>query len=375
MPINFPRIRVTLLSACCVLSALGSLGGCGGGSTHTSLTGSPAPSPSPTASSKPILKGLVTQGPGTTRTPPANNFEELYAHPGVYSAAVIELYWSQLEPAEGVFDDSSLTSALATLAAYNAQYPATPVVGKLRVFMGLGTPAWVITATGSVTASTGSGTATIGEFWTPQYQTLWQALQAHLASEYDSSPIIGEVAITSCSSLTGEPFILPHDSATITALHQAGYTDAFGMACLTNAPGDYGAWKQTPLDYSFNAFTATDSGTGVSNTVFPMQEMAAFRAQLGTRGVVANHGLQTTLTPDAIPIYAEFQTLSSQATAAGTISPLELQTYGPTVDWPSTISLGLTYHPTEIEIWDTVTAGGLAPLSQTQLQSWANSLK
>ncbi len=226
--------------------------------------------------------------------------------------------------------------------------------------MGLGTTAWVVTATGPVTVTDSSGnSATIGEFWTPAYRTLWQQLQQHLASEYDSSAMIGEVAITSCSSLTGEPFILPQTQSAIAALHNAGYSDQLGIACLTNAPGDFAAWKQTPLDYTFNTFTQTDSGVAVANATFPLQEMIAFRAALGTRGVVANHGLQTTLTPDAIPIYGGFQALYTEAVALGTISPLEFQTYGPTVDWTTTIALGLTYHPTEFEIWDTTAAGGL----------------
>ncbi len=372
---NFLTIRNTFsrhLPAIAIALLLSLVVGCGSSGSISSVP----PPTAPSGAAKPILVGLVTQGPSETETPPANNFEELYAHPGVYSAAVIQLYWSQLEPSEGVFDDSSLTSALAKLAAYNAQYPATPVVGKLRIFMGLGTPAWVATATGPVTLTDSSGkSATIGEFWTAAYASLWQALQQHLASEYDSNPMIGEVAITSCSSLTGEPFILPHSQAEIAVLHQAGYTDAAGMACLTNAPADFAAWKNTPLDYTFNSFTETDSGVGVSNTSFPLQEMAIFRAALGTRGVVANHGLQPTLTPDAVPIYAEFQTLYTQAVSAGTSSPLEFQTYGPTVDWPSTITFALTYHPTEIEIWDTVAAGGLAPLTQSQLAQWAAMLQ
>lgn len=311
-----------------------------------------------------------------TATPPANNFAELNAHPGVYSAVVIQLYWSQLEPSQGVFDDSSLTSALANIAAYNAQYSSTPVVGKIRTFMGIGTPAWVVAATGPVALTDSYGNAlTVGEFWTPAYAALWQGLQQHLASEYDTDSRIAEVAITSCSSLTGEPFVQPLTQASIAALHQAGYTDALGMACLTNAPTDFAAWKNTPLDYTFNAFSETDSGYGVTNTAFPIQEMAAFRAALGTRGVVANHGLQPTLAPAAVSIYAEFQTLYSQAISAGTTSPLEFQTYSPTVDWPSTIALGLTYHPTEIEIWNTTAAGGAAPLTQSQLAGFAASLQ
>lgn len=317
----------------------------------------------------------MTQGPSTTLSAPANNFEELYAHPGVYSGAVIQLYWSQLEPAQGVFDDSSLVSALAGLAAYNAKYPATPVVGKLRIFMGIGTPAWVTQATGPVTLSNQYGTATGGEFWTAAYRSLWQALQNHLASEYDTNAMVGEVAITSCSSATGEPFILPHTASDISALHAAGYTDALGMACLSGAAADYAAWRYTPLDYTFNAFNAIDSGNDIESETFSIQVMDAFRASLGTRAVVANHGLQSPLNADAQPIYAEFTNLYNAAAASGSISPLEFQTYGPTVDWTSAIALGLTYHPTEIEVWDTTAAGGQAPLTQSQLQGWATSLK
>jgi hypothetical protein len=189
--------------------------------------------------------------------------------------------------------------------------------------------------------------------------------------------MIGEVAITSCSSKTGEPFIIPNGTATIAALQAAGYTDAQMMSCLSGAYGDYAQWKLTPLDYTFNAFSGFDTGHDVENTVFPVQVMDAFRAALGTRGVIANHGLNDPLTTDAMPIYAEFSNLytEAQAQTPPAISPLEFQTYGPTVDWPTVIPYGLTFHPTEIEVWDTTAAGGQAPLTLQQLQSWAASLK
>ncbi len=355
------------------LLSLAFVAGCGSGGSKS--TTAPAP-PVTGTGTKPILIGLVTQGPGTPATGvPANDFEELNAHPGVYSAAVIQLFWSQLEPSQGVFDDSALTSALASLAAYNTKYPATPVVGKLRIFMGVGTPAWVIADTGSLTFANSKGTLTIGKFWTSQYETFWQALQNHLASEYDTNPMIGEVAITSCSSLTGEPFIVPEGPTAVSTFQAAGYNDTLGMACLTNAPTDYAAWKNTPLDYTFNAFSAIDTGVNVENTDFPVQLMASFRAALGTRAVVANHGLQPSTSATTPPIYAEFTTLYTQAAASGTVSPLEFQTLSPTVDWPTTIALGLTFHPTEIEIWDTQAAGGQAPLTLSQLQGWAASLE
>ena len=367
--------------------AILALAGCGGGgsSPGTRSTGTPVsvptPSPTPTAplSSKAALRGLVAMGraPSPSGTP-TNDFEEINAHPAVYVATVINLYWSQLEPEQGVFDDTQLQAALANITAYNAKYPATPVVGKLRIRMGAGTPAWVIATTGGVTFTDANGdTGTIGQYWTPTYASEWQALQAHLASEFDGSSQIAEVAISSCSSLTAEPFIAPQSPSAISALHAAGYTDAEGMSCLSNAPNDYAAWKKTPLDFTFNAFAQTDTGRPVANDTFPIQVMDAFRAKFGTRGVVANHGLQSPLAPGAVPIYTEFTNLYNEALAAHppSMSPLEFQTYSPTVDWPTTIALGLTYHPSEIEIWDTTAAGGAAPLTQAQLQSWATSLQ
>lgn len=308
---------------------------------------------------------------------PTNNMEEINAHPAVYTAAVINLNWSQLEPSQGVFDDSALVSALANIATYNAAYPSTPVAAKLRVHMGPGTPAWVIQATGPATLMNSTGaTATIGSFWTPTFRTYWQALQAHLAGEYDGSSTIAEVAISSCSSLSDEPFITPL-GAGAALLHQAGYTDALDQACLSGAAADYAAWKLTPLDYTFNTYHYTDSGSAVPDDAFPIQVMDAFRAALGTRGVVANHGLQVPTTNVVPPIYMEFQNLynAAQAATPPTYSPLEFQTVSQSVDWPTTIALGLTYHPTEIEIWDTIAAGGRADVSLTELQGWAASLK
>ena len=383
-------VSILSMNSLAVCAAALGLSSCGGGTSPTTPTPAPVtapfptptptPSPSPTVVAKPILKGLVAQGEASqsASAPPANSFAELNAHPGVYSAAVIDLFWSQLEPSQGVFDDTALTSALAKLATYNLQNPTAPVTAKLRIFAGVGTPPWVIQATGGVTLSDTQGhSAQVGKFWTSAYQGFWRGLQAHLAATYDSSAMVSEVAISSCSTSTAEPFILPHDAASITALTQAGYTDAVGEACLMNAPADYAAWTKTPLDYTFNSFTTVSGGSVGADSVFPIQVMDAFRAVLGTRGVVANHGLQSPLAPAAMPIYAEFSNLYNKAAGSTppTLSPLEFQTISPTTDWPSAITLALTYHPTEIEVWDTTAAGGAAPLTLTQLQQWAAALK
>jgi hypothetical protein len=298
---------------------------------------------------------------------PDNSMEEINAHPGVYTGAVINVTWAQLEPSEGAFDTSSIQSGLAAIASYNAAHPGTPVVGKLRIFVGTHVPAWLFSvAGGPITLTDANGNS--GQFaawWTAGYQGAWRALQAHLAAIYDKTSGIGEVAISSCASLTAEPFIEPLDTKSVTALHDAGYTDAQMEACLQSAPADYAAWTVTPLDYTFNEFHETDGSSVIGDPAFTTSEMQAFRSSIGTRAVIANHGLQDPLDPDAQAIYPEFTALGP---------PIEFQTYGPDVDWQTAFNLGLSYGMSEIEIWQTIAAGGQANLSQSQLQGFASQL-
>lgn len=342
------------------------LGGCSGGSGASTSTSAP-----PQAIVKQPIHGLVSMGSlGFNNQEgglPDNGMEEINAHPGVYSGAVINVLWSQLEPQSGVFDDSAIESALSNIAAYNAQYPATPVVAKLRVNAGIGTPEWVEALTGgAITIAGSAGMIQIGAFWSSEYRTAWQALQAHLAATYDISSSIAEVAVTSCSSRTDEPFIASLDSASLATMQQYGFDDSAYMSCLSSATDDYADWKNTPLDFTFNSYRNSDGTNLVENPDFTLQVMESFRTAMGTRAIIANHGLQNPISNAAAPIYAEFQGLGP---------PLEFQTISPTVDWPSAIQLGLTYHPSEIEIWQTTAAGGQADLSQMQLESWAADLK
>ncbi len=358
--------------------------GCGGSmATGNGGSGGGGGTGGGSGQAKPTVMGLVTMGSESFFDGsglPQNRLLEANTHPGVYSAAVVELTWAQLEPMPNQFDDSALVSALQTVQAYNKQYPATPLVAKLRIFAGVNTPAWVLQQVGSVaiTDSKTNTTYTMPDFWTAAYSQLWTALQTHLASEYDSNALIGEVAISVCSSITAEPFVLPGELSSLQTLEGAGYTDAQMESCLSNAASDYAAWKQTPLDYTFNPLLLV--ATGKSDTTFPIQVMEAFRTALGTRAVVANHDLNNPLPNPNLPaIYGEFEALTTAAQAATppTVSPLEFQSDGPTVDWSTLVPYAITtYHPTEIEIWNTKATGdGQADISLSELQEWAAQIK
>jgi hypothetical protein len=354
------RATTALLSATLLIS------GCGSGSQSTSTPIQTSPVV------KAPLHGFVSQNDESFVTNPAltpnNSQQEPNADPNVYVASVILVTWEQLQPTNGsTLNTAAIESGLSAIATYNAAHPGHTMVGKLRVFAGLNTPAWALAIDGGpVTATINGTTGSLAKFWTADYATAWTNLQNQLAAVYDKDPRIGEVAVSGCASRTAEPFIFTTDPSVISVALAAGYTDAQFQTCLSTMATQYATWTVTPLDYTFNAFTQINTGTGVTNTAFPIQVITAWRSTLGTaRGILANHGLQPTLTNDAVPIYNEFTVLGP---------PLEFQTYGPAVNWPQTIAYGLTFNPTEIEIWPTTQGGGSAVITLAELQQWAAEL-
>jgi hypothetical protein len=297
----------------------------------------------------------------------ANTLREATIHPGAYAAVLILAQWKQLEPTRGKFDFTIIEVALNNIRAYNTAHPETPLVGKLRVFAAAGTPEWVKTLDGApFTMSDKRGTTTMGHFWDKGYGDAWRELQAVLAARYDSNPMIGEVAVSSCSSTTAEPFIIALNAENMPGLHMAGYNDGAMKRCLLNAITDYAVWKTTPIDYTFNEFRNSDSGRPVVDMEFAPKVMDAFRAQYGSRGVIANHGLNDELRPGAIRVYEEIKKLGP---------PIEFQTVAPNVDWEKTIARGLSYHPTEIETWNSHDADGPAQYTAADLARWKAELE
>jgi len=318
----------------------------------------------PQAGVKKPICGLATMGDlGFLRGgSAANTFKEATLHHEGYTAVVILAQWKQLEPERDKFDFSMIEEALATIRKYNAAHANSPMVGKLRVFAAAGTPEWVKKLDGDpFTMTDKRGTTTMGHFWAKGYGDAWRDLQAALAARYDDNPLLGEVAVSSCSSTTAEPFIIALTPENLAVLHQAGYSDAAMKSCLAAAINDYSVWKKTPIDYTFNEFRNSDSGRPVVDLEFAPKVMDAFRAKYGKRGVIANHGLNDELRPGAVRVYEEIKKLGP---------PIEFQTVAPNVDWNRAVAKGLAYHPTEIETWNSLDAGGQADYTMLDLFNW-----
>jgi hypothetical protein len=328
-----------------------------------------AQEPAP-AAKKPIC-GLVTMGDlgflGKGGRP-VNDFAEANRHGDIYSAVVILGQWRDLEPERGKFDFSTIDKALESIGKYNRVHPKNPLVGKLRLFAAGGTPEWVKTLDGEpFTMSDKRGTMKMGHFWAKGYGDAWRELQVALAAKYDDNPLMGEVAVSSCSSTTAEPFVIFLTPENLPTMHKAGYSDAAMQSCLMGAIDDYAVWKRTPIDYTFNEWRNSDSGKAVVDSAFTADVMEAFRKKFGVRGVLANHGLQaeSLLRPGAIATYAVMTKLGP---------PIEFQTIAPSTEWNGAVAEALKMRATEIETWNSRDAGGNSNYTMSDLIAWRKAM-
>jgi hypothetical protein len=319
---------------------------------------------------KPPIHGLVTMGKLSFVThpeqSPQNDLREALTHPGVYAGAVLIATWAQLEPTRGQYNFSVLDQGLANMRAYNKTYPATPLVAKLRIFAGAEAPEWAKKIGGPpVTITEHDNEVAVGRFWSAEYGDAWRQLQVALARRYDDTPLVHEVAISSCAASTAEPFVVPVGERNLPALTDAGYSDAAMKQCLMGAIDDYAPWQNVAIDYTFNPWRSTASGTPRPDPSFTLKVMDAFRARYGARGVIANHGLLPQIYPPARSLIDEMHRLGP---------PIEFQSRGPVQDWPATIQTAERLGVTEMELWNSRDAGGAAPVTMDELREWRSQL-
>lgn len=294
--------------------------------------------------------------------------------PGAFQGVVINIGWSQLQPRRDVFDTSAVDAALQTVRDYNTRNPATPLAVILRVWPGPNAPVWAKSLGGppvQILHVVGGYRLplTVGRFWTPAYRTAWRAVQAQLAARYDADPLIRQTSNTSCSTITGEPILLPVDRESIAHLLQAGFTDARFRACLLASSEDYAAWHRTPIDLFLNPYRAIDSGQAKPDVAVTRQVMLRWRQRLGARAVLGNAGLQSPLPQFLKPIYRDIK-------AAG--PPIDLQMLSPDQrNYAAAEQLAVLLGATILEVWgDTDRKDhGFLGVTPNLLVGWSKALR
>jgi hypothetical protein len=298
---------------------------------------------------------------------PVNTLEPLNAKPGIFGGLVVIASWKQLQPTaqSEIGDNNVIDQALAQVRAYNEKNPQKPLGVKLRVWGGFEAPDWAKQLGGAPIETTyNKKPRVVGRFWSPAYRQAWAHLQQQLAARYDKRPLIKEVSITSCMSITAEPFFIPTDDTVTKPLRAAGFTDAAYKDCLTHSLSDYAAWKESRLVLSVNPLR-TGAGQGNGDAAFTEGVMRNCRQTLGRRCVFDNHDLDTELPKPLQPIYALMKQLGPE---------IEFQTWRTTPkDFDGTIKMGVSYGASSIELYQDY--GGFPLVADAKLKQWAAMLE
>lgn len=273
------------------------------------------------AATKTPIRGLIDLGQVSAddmQVPPPNTVYYACRRQNAIAGIVVNDTWSDLQPhaPNQPIDTRAIDSALDTIARYN-QLPTRSLGVRLRIWAGIDAPRWAksiggapiricdqnavptpapdshvsaIPQGGSPTPCPSAAIRTVGRFWSEAYGTQWRRLQAQLAKRYDADPRVNEVSVSSCSSLTSEPFVQPEDAFSKRNLEAAGYADARYRHCLATAIArNYEPyWHQTLVDYSFNPFREIEQTPPGTDLAFTEATIDGCRASLGDRCVLLN---------------------------------------------------------------------------------------
>ncbi len=326
---------------------------------------------------KPLLVGLVDKGSEASyhqgKPYPVVDLSDVAGRSGAIGGVVVNQTWAQLEPAPGTFDFSTLDASLAAVTAYNARHASAPIGVRLRVFGAYAAPAWAksldgtpIAVPANLPANTGG---TLGQWWKSGYRSAWASLQQALAARYDSNPVLREVAVSSCTTLTAEPFVM---APTTIALGTAdGWTTAAQKACLDGAFADYRPWQRTAIYYPMNPMSGSMT---VTDEV--MHRCASSSASGGPRCVLANNALSpvSATTGRTAPVYAELDAIWS---AAPTGTSIAFQMDGPdNATYCAAVGVAVAHHAQSVELWPaTFSQPGFTSVPTATLVAWANALR
>jgi Beta-galactosidase len=216
---------------------------------------------------KALLLGLVDKGSEASyhqgQPYPVIDLSDVTSRAPAVGGVVVNQTWAQLEPEQGTYDFSTLDASLAVVAAYNQAHPSSTLGVRLRVFAAYAAPDWAKTLDGTpiTVAATASNTGgTLGRWWESGYRDAWAGLQKALAARYDTNPTLNEVAVSSCTTLTAEPFVM--SPGAITGAEADGWTTTDQQSCLDGAFSDYAPWAHTAIYYPMNPLPGDPTVTG-----------------------------------------------------------------------------------------------------------------
>jgi hypothetical protein len=302
------------------------------------------------------LRGLIDMGVQTAYSLdipfPTVDTGAITPDAGAFGGIVINEGWAQVEPSPAHERWRDLDASLAAVASWNTAHPSTPVGVKLRIFGGNTAPEWAKFRGGApLTIVTKGISKTFGRWWTQSYAHAWSSFQHALAARYDRNPLVRAVSVSSCATLTGEPFVMNLTKPAIQTMQAAGWTPQAQQRCLQGAVADYAGWVHTPITFAFNPYRTVVNGVATADpsvTTDIMRTCARSRDHGGPECVLGNNALSDmAATGRSAVVYAEIDALW-QATPAHV--GVTFQTVSAEVDCGG-IALAIDHHATSVELW------------------------
>lgn len=327
------------------------------------------------------LTGLIDMGVQTSYAPdrpfPTVSTDAITPYAGSFGGIVVNEGWAQLEPTPGHEKWNDLDASLDAVSTWNTDHPSTPVGVKLRIFGGDEAPAWAKTLGGSpITIITNGLHRTFGRWWTSPYGQAWSSFQHSLAARFDRNPLVRAVSVSSCATLTGEPFVINISRSAIRTMVAAGWTSQAQQRCLQGALADYSGWQHTPITFAFNRYRTVNDGIPVLDTSVTteiMKACAQSHARGGPECVLGNNGLSDTATTGrSASVYSEIDSLWSKT--SGHVG-VYFQTFDERVDCGN-IAAAIDHHAKAVEVWPPNHAyKGFSGIPAATLRQWNDALQ
>ncbi len=317
---------------------------------------------------------------------PTVNPAEVAPDASAFAGILVNQTWAQLEPSPGRYDFKGLDASLAAVTSYNRAHRTHSLAVRLRVFGALAAPAWVNTLDGppiSIQISgKGAWSGTDGQWWKPKYRAAWSSLQHALANRYDGNPLLRSVAVSSCASLTAEPFVIAGNPAIFAQMLADGWSGAAQRSCLDGAFSDYSGWKRTPIYYAINPSITVGvygkhSAPDLATSCEVMDRCAALLTKSQRSCAVGNNALtdhSSTAGARVAPVYAYIDTLYHRY--HGKVS-VAFQANAPSNFGDcKAIAVAVRRHADSVELWPPSPAfKGFAAFSAHTLSGWSSALK
>lgn len=249
----------------------------------------------------PALVGLLSrQGvPPTAYRAAEGGYDVQGTHDAEGNSDSGDVSWAELQPAAGgpIASNNAIDKAITDVTRWNAANPGHHEALKVRIVVGVHSPAWALNLGGqcfTVTDANSGASGCCPRFWTAAFSAAYYHFEAALVAKYDGVLVIGEIVMAKNTTVYNESLIRQTQShATVAALLAAGYSSAIDRQEQVQDLASLGTyWKHTHVGFAFNPYQNANPIT--QDETFTEQLIAGGRVALGAQLVLENNSIRET---------------------------------------------------------------------------------